>query len=227
MHNHILPGIDDGAVDIDESHKMRIALKHRGIDTCIFTPHIYQDVHPNTKQTIKNSFDLLMNNVHYQNEFGNDRYAAEYMLDAHFEDRTQNSIDHLCIKDKKVLVEFTCLQKPPMAEKVLFNLQLAGYTPIIAHPERYNYLNNTSSTELDFIKLKDMGCELQLNLLSLQGKYGSKTKELAKKLLKQELYDYASTDIHNPYQLIDLDKLLHSYTWKKWCKYPFKNQTLA
>jgi hypothetical protein len=226
FHNHILPGIDDGAVDLEEAHKIRIALKDRGIDYCVYTPHIYNEIHPNTKQTIKNSFDLLMNNIHYHNEFGDDRYAAEYMLDTDFAEMVNENQTLLSIKGKQVLIEFSITQKPIIAEETIYNLLLKGYTPIIAHPERYMYLQTTHEYAFDYTKLKEMGCEFQLNLLSLNGQYGKSVKDIAVNLLKKEMYDYASTDIHNTYQIPTIDTLLKSMIWKKWCKYPFKNQEL-
>ena len=226
MHNHILPGIDDGANDFNESYKLRIALKQRGIDACIYTPHIYKEIHPNTKQTIQNSFDNLMNNILYQTEFANDRYAAEYMLDNSLYEMINENIDLLCVKDKHILLEFSTLQKPLIAEEVVYNLLLKGYHPIIAHPERYLYLKSNKEYRFDYQKLKDMGCSFQLNLFSLSGQYGKAVKDTALKLLKNEMYDYASTDIHNIYQISSLDNLLKSFTWKKWSKYPFKNHEL-
>jgi tyrosine-protein phosphatase YwqE len=226
FHNHILPGIDDGAVDIEESHKMRIALKHRGIDYCVYTPHIYTEIHPNTKQNIKDSFELLMNNIHYHNEFGDDRYAAEYMLDSDFVEMVNENQPLLSIKGKHVLIEFTIAQKPIIAKEIVYKLLLKGYTPIIAHPERYMYLQTNQEYAFDYTKLKDMGCEFQLNLLSLNGQYGKSVKDIATKLLKSEMYEYASTDIHNTYQIPNIDTLLNSLIWKKWCKYPFKNHEL-
>jgi tyrosine-protein phosphatase YwqE len=71
-----------------------------------------------------------------------------------------------------------------------------------------------------------MGCEFQLNVLSLVGMYGDISKEIAIHLLNNQLYDYAATDVHNSFHIRNLDKLIHSNTWNKWCKYPFKNQNL-
>ena len=226
MHNHILPGIDDGAVGIEEAHKIRIALKDRGIDTCIYTPHIYKEIHPNNLESIKSSFTNLMSNVHYTNEFKYDRFAAEYMIDNNFEEMLFNKSDFLFIKDNTILIVFPIVAPPKNLQEIIYNLILNGIQPIIAHPERYLYLNTSKTNSINFIKLKDMGCEFQLNIMSLIGQYGNKVHDLAIQLLGLELYDYASTDIHNTYQIYNLDKLLHSFVWKKWSKYPFKNQTL-
>jgi protein-tyrosine phosphatase len=226
MHNHILPGLDDGAAGEDESYQMRIGLKDRGIDTCIFTPHIFKELYPNDEHSISEKYNLLKTNVNYNNMFPNDKYAAEYMLNQDFHELLDNNTPLLCFKDKKVLIEFSTVHAPIIYKEVFFKLSLAGYTPIIAHPERCLYLQNKYA-KITYEKLVALGCEFQLNLLSLNGNYGKQVKKFAEILLKQEVYQYASTDIHHPHQLRDIDQLLHSYTWKKWSKYPFKNHELA
>jgi tyrosine-protein phosphatase YwqE len=226
MHNHILPGLDDGAVGIEESLKLRHALKQKGIDTCIFTPHIFKELYPNTASSIAKKFNLITAQTAYKIQYPNDRFAAEYMVDHDFFELLENGTPLLCIKDKKVLIEFPIIMLPLNYEDVIFNLRLAGYTPILAHPERYLYLAGKQNKET-CIKLKDMGCEFQLNLLSLNGIYGKLVKTFATELLKDKMYDYASTDIHHPYQLSDLDVFLKSGTWGKWSKYVFRNNELA
>jgi protein-tyrosine phosphatase len=226
MHNHILPGLDDGAAGEDESHQMRIGLKDRGIDTCIFTPHIFKELYPNNEHTISEKYNKLKDNTNFKNEFPYDKFAAEYMLNQDFNELLDANTPLLCLKDKKVLIEFSAVHAPIIYKEVIFKLCLAGYTPIIAHPERYLYLEN-KFFDITCEKLVALGCEFQLNLLSLNGNYGKQVKKFAESLLKKELYQYASSDIHHPKQLSDLDQLLHSFTWKKWSKYPFKNQELA
>ena len=226
FHNHILPGIDDGAKDENDAHILRIALKERGFEKCIYTPHIYEEIHPNTPEIILNAYNILFENSNYTTEFNNDTYAAEYMLDESFKKKIEINTELLCIKNKKVLIEFSTLQLPFFAEETIFKLRLLGYTPIIAHPERYNYMYNNPQSNLSFTQLKDMGCEFQLNLLSLIGMYGDKSKQASIYLLKNQLYDYAATDVHNSFHLRSLDKLIYSTIWNKWNKYPFKNQNL-
>jgi tyrosine-protein phosphatase YwqE len=226
FHNHILPGIDDGAIDVCDSSNLRAALQERGFEKCIYTPHIYTEIHPNNPETISNAYNALFENSSYSNSFKNDSFAAEYMIDENFKNALNSSCSLLCIKDKKVLIEFSTLQLPFFAEETIFNLRLLGYTPIIAHPERYNYMYKNANSGLTFTQLKDMGCEFQLNLLSLVGMYGGISKQASMYLLKNQLYDYAATDVHNSMHLIYLDKLIQSSIWNKWSKYPFKNQNL-
>jgi protein-tyrosine phosphatase len=226
FHNHILPGIDDGAKDVSDSYNLRIGLQERGFERCVYTPHIYSEIHPNNPETISNAYHTLFENSTYSNAFKNDSFAAEYMIDENFKDALNSNNPLLCIKDKKVLIEFSTLQLPFFAEETIFNLRLLGYTPIIAHPERYNYMHKNANSGLTFNQLKDMGCEFQLNLLSIVGMYGELSKEIAIYLLKYDFYDYAATDVHNTFHIRHLDKLIQSTIWNKWSKYPFKNQNL-
>jgi tyrosine-protein phosphatase YwqE len=226
FHNHILPGIDDGAKDANDSYNLRIGLQERGFEKCVYTPHIYTEIHPNNPESISNAYNTLFQDTTYSDAFKSDRFAAEYMIDENFKDALNNNKSLLCIKDKKVLIEFSTLQLPFFAEETIFNLRLLGYTPIIAHPERYNYMFNNTTSNLTYTQLKDMGCEFQLNLLSLVGMYGNISKQASIYLLKNQLYDYAATDVHNSMHLRFLDKLIQSSVWNKWSKYPFKNQNL-
>jgi len=226
FHNHILPGIDDGAKDANDSYHLRIGLHERGFERCVYTPHIYTEIHPNTPASISNAYNTQFQNTIYSDAFKNDSFAAEYMIDENFKNALKSKEPLLCIKDKKVLIEFSTLQLPFFAEETIFNLRLLGYTPIIAHPERYNYIFNNSNSSLTYTQLKDMGCEFQLNLLSLVGMYGDISKKASIYLLKKQFYDYAATDVHNSMHLTYLDNLLHSSIWNKYCKYPFINQNL-
>ena len=226
FHNHILPGIDDGAKDTSDSSNLRAAIQELGFEKSIYTPHIYTEIHPNTPKTISNAYSTLFENKTFSNAFKNDTYAAEYMIDENFKNAIHSNNPLLCIKDKKVLIEFSTLQLPFFAEETIFNLRLLGYTPIIAHPERYNYMYKNANSGLTFNQLKDMGCEFQLNLLSLVGMYGDLSKDISIHLLKNNLYDYAATDVHNIFHTRNLAKLIQSNIWNKWNKYPFKNQNL-
>jgi protein-tyrosine phosphatase len=226
FHNHILPAIDDGAKDANDSYHLRIGLQERGFEKCIYTPHIYTEIHPNTLESISNTYNSLFQNTTYSNAFKKDSFAAEYMIDENFKNALNSNNPLLCIKDKKVLIEFSTLQLPFFAEETIFNLRLLGYTPIIAHPERYNYMHKNTNSGLTFNQLKDMGCEFQLNLLSLVGMYGELSKDISIHLLNKLMYDYASTDLHNFLHLRNLDILIQSSIWNKYCKYPFKNQNL-
>ena len=195
FHNHIIPGIDDGSPDSETSLGLIKGLQDLGYTEFIFTPHIIADTHPNSPESIKQGFDVLnavidQNNIDFKRSF-----AAEYMMDDIFSQKLRNKEPFLKLVDDKILVEFSYIQRPDHVEKISFDLQIQGYEPILAHPERYIYYHN--NWEYNYNHLKDLGFELQLNLLSLTPYYGKEVQKIAHKILKAEMFDFACTDIHH------------------------------
>jgi protein-tyrosine phosphatase len=207
IHTHILPGIDDGAKNLQESIDLLNQLQALGIKKYIATPHIMQDFYPNTEETIGNAYELLLGNVG-MNVFDkiSIKPAAEYMLDAHFEHLlTQENL--ITLKDNYVLIELSYLQPPLNLEALIFNIKLKGYIPVLAHPERYQYFHN----KLEYYKrLKYLGCLFQLNLLALTAYYGKRVHKTATFLLEENLIDFAGTDTHNTYQIETLSNAVLS-----------------
>jgi len=105
------------------------------------------------------------------------------------------------VNDHKVLVEFSMAFPAMNIKDVLFEMQMQGYTPIIAHPERYSYLIRNKEF---YDELRDIGCLFQLNLLSLGGGYGKTVTELSQYLLKNNFYSLAGTDLHHNGHLNEL-----------------------
>ena len=93
-----------------------------------------------------------------------------------------------------VLVEMSYLNAPIQLYDVLFELQIAGYKPVLAHPERYLFYYNNFN---EYYKLKKAGCLFQLNLLSTVGYYGKEVAALTEKLLVNEMYDLVGSDVHH------------------------------
>lgn len=223
MHNHIIPGIDDGSESVFESILMIHKLVEWGISKAIYTPHIYADLYPNTLSSIAEGYQVLRKDDIYETKIEIDSYAAEYMIDDSFRSILINGEPLLCLKDKMVLVEFPLNFENLETESILFDLLIAGYQPVIAHPERYSYMHHSNA---NYERLKDMGCYLQINFLSLSGYYGSEIKSQGEKLLKSGLIDFIGTDLHHFDQILVLEKLLVSKNWQKWANYPFLNTLL-
>jgi tyrosine-protein phosphatase YwqE len=117
------------------------------------------------------------------------------MLDDIFHQKLKNNEPFLKLSGDKILVEFSYIHKPDHVERFSFDLQIAGYEPILAHPERYIYYHN--NYHHNYEHLKDLGFELQLNLLSLTPYYGKEVQRISNKLLNEGFYDFACTDIHH------------------------------
>ncbi|MFK5957236.1 MAG: histidinol phosphatase [Lutibacter sp.] len=194
IHSHLLPGIDDGAKSLDESITLIKRMHEYGIKNFICTPHIMEGVWENTPKIIKQKLHELNNSM---NSIGihdiTITAAAEYLLDNNFE-KLLDTKDLLTLKDTKILVEMSYFNAPIHIYEILFKIQVKGYKPILAHPERYAYLHQNYT---EFQKLKDAGCLFQLNLLSLSNYYGKAVQKTAHYLLKNNFIDFVGTDVHH------------------------------
>ena len=129
--------------------------------------------------------------------------AAEYMMDEQFSKLLEKD-DILTLKEKYVLVEMSFFSAPINLYEIIFEIQLKGYKPVLAHPERYIFYHNDFN---HFYKLKKAGCLFQLNLLSLTEQYGKSVQKASNKLLKEGLYDFVGTDTHHHHHLELLKKI--------------------
>lgn len=220
MHSHLLPGIDDGAKDVEESVSYIRELHKLGLIKLICTPHIFIDFYPNTCDTINQAFSTLEKALREAKLNIQIATAAEYMIDENF----KLDDDLACLPNKHILVEMSYLNETPNIERIIFDLQIKGYNVILAHPERYNFYHKDHAK---FHRYKDMGVLLQLNLLSVTGYYGKEVKRTADYLLEKNIYDLAGTDLHHDKHLNALVKSVESgYLFEKIGQYPFKNKKL-
>ena len=194
MHNHILPGIDDGASDIQTSIDLIKIYKNLGYSKIIATPHTMSDYYPNTATTILKALDTLNLEIKSQNIQGIEvKAASEYMVDPDFEEMIDSGSQLLTYKDNHILIEMSYLRESANFNEVLYKLQLKNYQPILAHPERYSFY----LTDFDkYYAIKKQGVKFQLNMLALTEHYGSKIQKTAKRLLKEDMYDYIGIDTH-------------------------------
>jgi len=193
IHSHLMFGIDDGAQTEEDSLFLINSLIAFGFENFITTPHTFSGFWDNTSEKIltkeKEVKDLfLQNNI--TNSF---KTASEYLMDDHFVTLFQNK-DILTLKDNYVLVEMSYLNPPIQLYSIIFDLQVAGYKPVLAHPERYTFYHKNFD---EYKKLKNQGCLFQLNLLSTVGYYGSDVQETAFKLLKSGMIDFVGSDVHH------------------------------
>ncbi|MCJ7467114.1 MAG: histidinol phosphatase [Maribacter sp.] len=204
IHNHILPGIDDGAKNVEESLALLHAFSEFGVHNFIATPHIMGNYYPNTRETINDSLRLLKNAMetkaldHYKIEV-----AAEHMIDDKFETILEDN-EIMPLRNNHVLVEMSYLQPAINFDEAIIALAIKHYQPILAHPERYVFLSLNSSKFLEF---KKKGILFQTNLLSLGEYYGKEVQKKAIKLLNEGLIDFVASDVHNQDQLTSIKKI--------------------
>ena len=203
MHSHLLPGIDDGSPDPETSLQLIRGLMELGYNNFITTPHIFWDLYKNTNETIHPSHEILRAEISSAGLKVNVRPAAEYFLDEHFDELLQMETPLRTLSKNMVLVETSFVNPPPDLKEKLFKLQIKGYQPVLAHPERYLYLMEKRGL---YDSLKDAGCLFQLNLLSLTNYYGKGPTELAHYLIGKNYIDFIGTDLHHQRHLECIQK---------------------
>lgn len=193
IHSHLLPGIDDGAKTISDTVTLIKSLEKIGVSQFITTPHISHYIWNNSPQTIQDNHSetsKLLSENSITKPFS---AAAEYFMDDWFEKHFKDE-KLLTLKDNYVLVEMSYMNAPVQLYKILFDLQVAGYTPVLAHPERYLFYHKNF---IEYERLKKAGCLFQLNLLAVVGYYGEDITKIAEQLLKKGMYDFVGTDVHH------------------------------
>ncbi|MCF6168243.1 CpsB/CapC family capsule biosynthesis tyrosine phosphatase [Lutibacter sp.] len=204
IHSHLLPSIDDGSKSMDETIALLIKMHSFGIQNFITTPHIMEGVWENAKDTILPKLTAVKKELIARNLTDISIHAAaEYMLDSNFNILLEQR-QLLPLKENKILVEMSYINPPVNLYEILFNIQIAGYQPVLAHPERYLFFHKKYK---EYSKLKEAGCLFQLNLLSLSNYYGKDTHKIALQLLKDNLIDFVGTDTHNKRHLSYLESI--------------------
>ena len=204
MHSHLLPGIDDGLKTLDETIRFISELEQLGYTKLICTPHIISDIHPNSAETILPKLELVRNALKEKKINITIEAAAEYMVDIDMEKEIKSGRPLLTFGRNLILIEMSYVAPSPNMERVVFHLRMSGLHPVIAHPERYAYYHHNFEI---YERFADMGCYLQVNLLSLLGYYGKPVKIAAEKMIKNNMVDLLGTDIHHERHLDGLKEL--------------------
>ncbi len=193
IHNHTLPGIDDGAKSTEDTDFLLSEMKNLGFSKVIATPHTIDTVWNNTTETITKAHKLASVKLPELTDSLDYGFASEYMMDDNFLKRLKEE-KLLTLKDNYVLVEMSYLNPSIQLFDILFELQVEGYQPVLAHPERYNFYHKDFN---QYSKLKKAGCLFQINLLSTTGYYGKGVADAANKLLGENMIDFAGSDVHH------------------------------
>ena len=186
---HILPGVDDGVRSMDETLEILKQYEAAGVKEVWFTPHIMEDI-PNTPDSLRARFNEVLNTYSGSLKL---HLGAENMMDNLFDERFESG-DLLPIGEngEYLLVETSYFNPPMGMNDTLERIKKKGYTPILAHPERYLYMGSR-----EYEELKAAGVKFQLNILSLLGYYGKEVREKARRIAKQGMYDFYGTDLHS------------------------------
>jgi protein-tyrosine phosphatase len=198
IHSHILPGIDDGAPDIETAVQLIQGLYDLGIRKSIATPHIIGDLYRNTPETINNALEKVKEACKKAGIGIELNAAAEYMLDDYFMELLKNRSPLLTLHKNILLTEISYSTPSDNLELIASLITAGGYKPILAHPERYFFYHPDFE---QYYRLKEMGFHLQVNLLSLTGYYGSGAKKAAKFIIDNNLATLVGTDLHHQQHL--------------------------
>jgi protein-tyrosine phosphatase len=202
IHSHLLPGLDDGAKSFQDTLRMTQALINLGFSEFITTPHSIQHVWDNTNTIIKDCETATVLELHKNQINTPFKAASEYMMDDQFVNLFKAG-ELLTLKKNYVLVEMSYINPPIQLYTILFELQLAGYIPVLAHPERYMFYYKNFD---EYLKLKNAGCLFQLNLLATVGYYGEGIAKIAENLLKKGMYDFVGSDVHHDKHIAAFDQ---------------------
>lgn len=193
VHCHLIPGIDDGSRSAELSVELINRMLTWGITDIIATPHVTEDSFENTPEHIDKAFRNLIDAIKRENIKINVSHSAEYRIDSFF--MSQLDAGNITpLKGDYLLVENSYVQEPWELDKILFDLKLKGYIPVLAHPERYVYYHDKRNR---YNELHRTGTLFQANLLSFAGYYGKNEKKAAEYLLEHNLIDFIGTDMHN------------------------------
>ena len=193
IHSHILPGIDDGAKTLEHTTALLSRLQSIGFSKCIATPHTLPEIWENTAEGIMHTFQQTQTDLDETHRHMLHHAASEYMINEAFLTRLLSE-PLLTLKDHYVLIEMSYLNPPLALREILFEIQLKGYQPLLAHPERYLFYHQDTKM---YETLKKMDVQFQLNLLSSVGYYGPEVAKVADFLLKENMIDFVGSDVHH------------------------------
>ena len=224
MHCHLVPAVDDGSKSMEESIECLKTLSAVGYKKVIITPHFCVPRYPNDEDDIVRRYEELQRQAEAAGvgiELAG--IGGEYRLDTAFRSRMENA-RFLKVADQYVLVEFSLHQPMKGAEELIFDMQMNGYEIILAHPERYPYMN-IDGTMME--QMLNQGVYLQCNVLSLGGFYGEEAKRRAFTLIERGWVGFLGTDTHNVlYAQALRDITFNRKVQKILKKYKFLNNTI-
>lgn len=187
-HSHLIPGVDDGIQKPEDSLAVLDMYEKLGMTEVYCTPHIMEDF-PNSTEKLKDRFAQLCDAYKGGIKL---HLAAEYMIDNLLLQRlSEKDLLPHGVNGDHLLIETSYYSSPGYFDEVVEKVRSLGLWPMLAHPERYNYMEKDRYEEL-----KSRGVKFQMNLPALLGRYGDDAKKKARMLLKKHMYDFVGTDVH-------------------------------
>lgn len=211
VHCHLLPGVDHGSPDIATSMELLSLQQEMGINHIIATSHVTKATFENTPETLKPAYKILCDEVAKVGMDMKIDLSAEYRIDE-FSLAQLNENRILPFPNGYILLENPFQQEIMGMDELMFDVQLKGLTPILAHPERYDYYGRKKDR---YTKLHDAGVLFQVNLLSFTGYFGGRAHDTAQWLLEHDYIDFLGSDMHNRQHAEILKDFIGSKDYKK------------
>lgn len=222
IHSHLIPGIDDGSPNLTTSINLIRQIKELGFQKIITTPHI-SELYPNNGDSVLDGLIVIKKQMIREGINTELTVAAEYMVNDIFEKKLLDDEPILTLPNKHILIEMSHLSEPINFFNVLSILRNKGFTPVLAHPERYRFYNKNI---IEYQNLKTYGCLFQLNFLSLIGYYGQTISDCAWLLINNNMVDFIATDIHHQRHIEAIKNGMNDSCQHILNNYPFQNKAL-
>ncbi len=193
FHTHIIPGIDDGSRDINETINILREAEKAGFNMIVLTPHYIEGYYETTRNTNKVYVNKLnriaiQNNINVRLFIGNESYISDNLVSLVVKGKisTVNG-------SKYLLFELPMNSQPMDINRIVYKMEEVGIVPILAHPERYSYIQESPNMICDLIK---NGVFMQCNYGSILGQYGKRAQIIFKKLLENDMVYFLGSDVH-------------------------------
>lgn len=221
IHSHLLPGLDDGVNDFDQAIEVVRRLRDLGYQKLVTTPHIMSDTYRNEPSTIRARLKELIiflteNSIEVKIEA-----AAEYYFDTWLINEVNESKPLLTFGDNYLLFEMNYMTEPYQLKDFIFKVTTQGYRPVLAHPERYQFMTLEKAEDLHH-----RGVLLQVNILSFIDYYSKPVRQLANQLVEQGWVNFLGSDCHNLRQATLLEGAFKNKYFKKALNLPLLNNQL-
>lgn len=223
IHSHLLPGLDDGVQNIEEALQLLRGFSQLGYKHLIITPHILSDFYPNTPNGINKQLNLVKTACQREGIDLKLEAAAEYYLDEVFFKNLEAPEDLLVFGDRYILFETGFVNQPAILFEAIFRMRAAGLKPVLAHPERYEYMYRNHELAQELV---ERGALLQLNINSISGYYSVPARKVSEWLIDKKLVHFAGTDCHNQKHFKLLGETVKMPYFEKLLKLELLNNTL-
>lgn len=224
MHSHLLPGLDDGVGTFEDADQIIRTFIELGYKHIITTPHVMSDAYRNTPKGINDALQQLRTHLQKKNIEIAISAAAEYYLDENLFSMVEKNQPLLTFGEKYLLFETNFITEPLNLNEFIFMATTKGYKLVLAHPERYLYLQNNLGKVQDLL---DRGVLMQVNISSLTGYYSKQVQQMAQKLIDHSMIHWLGSDCHHLQHTVLMRDARRLRYFRKALTLPLLNNSLA